>query len=231
MTTTEEQPVETTARKPRAIVLVAAGIGIVLLFGAVSRLRSDSTPQAVTNTYVRSQPGPQPLFDVPVAFGAGLHIENGKLAGGTGDAAAQAALLAASTMELLRKDLNGDASSSSSSTSRFKVRIRASSSCSPSSRRTGSSSKGGARWRSAGPTWRKPRSPVRFVCGRPRRTVRARSTGSRPSRASTTRPDGANSAPRRPRRRPRPTGLTSPVRPNEPPPSLTFTAAPSRPGA
>ena len=111
MTTTDEtdvRPPEAAAPKSRTIAIVAVGVAIVLAFAAISRLRSDSTPLDITDNYVRSQPGPQPLFDVPTEFGVGLHIENGKLAGGTGDAAAQAAFLAGSKMELLRKDLNGD---------------------------------------------------------------------------------------------------------------------------
>ena len=111
MTTTDEtdvRPPDATTSKNRTIAIVAVGVAIVLAFAAISRLRSDSTPLDITNNYVRSQPGPQPLFDVPTEFGVGLHIENGKLAGGTGDAAAQAAFLAGSKMELLRKDLNGD---------------------------------------------------------------------------------------------------------------------------
>lgn len=92
----------------RVAILVAGAVAIVLVFAGVTRLRSDSRPVDITDAYVRSQPGPQPLFDVPAEFGAGLHIENGKLAGGSGDATAQANLLAAAQTQLLRKDLNGD---------------------------------------------------------------------------------------------------------------------------
>ena len=92
----------------RVAILVAIAVAIVLVFAAVSRLRTDSRPVDITDGYIRSQPGPQPLFDVPAEFGAGLHIENGKLAGGSGDATKQANLLAAAQTKLLRTDLNGD---------------------------------------------------------------------------------------------------------------------------
>lgn len=108
MTTTEELPVEATPKKNQTRTLALVGMLVVLALAAVLKLRSDSTPFDVTDTYVRSQPGPQPLFDVPTSFGPGFHIENGKLAGGAGDEAAKAAVLAGSKSELLRHDLNAD---------------------------------------------------------------------------------------------------------------------------
>lgn len=108
MTTTDEAAVEATPQKKRTVALATVGILLLLVLGAINKLRSDSVPFDVTTNYVRSQPGPAPLFDVPSAFGPGLHIENGKLAGGTGDDAAKAALLAGSQSQLLRQDINGD---------------------------------------------------------------------------------------------------------------------------
>ena len=92
----------------RVAILIAIAVAIVLAFAAVTRLRSDSSPVDITDAYIRTQPGPQPLFDVPTEFGASLHIENGKLAGGAGDATAQANLLSGAQTQLLRNDLNGD---------------------------------------------------------------------------------------------------------------------------